>query len=353
MQPIVLIPAYKPEPLLIDLVTHINQLGHAIIVINDGSPVSYNSIFEVLETIDNVRVITHAVNLGKGQALKTGFNSYLTHYPDHTSGIITADADGQHLVKDIVQIADCLIQHPQALCLGVRQFDGKVPLRSRFGNQLTRMVFKLFTGKALKDTQTGLRGIPRDFIPDLLNTTSQGYDFELDMLVLAAKNKRTIKELEIHTIYENQNASSHFNPLIDSFKIYFVFVRFLAFSIISGLLDFFVFIIAFWASGQLLYSESAARLLSGTFNFMVNKSIVFKSHDSALPQILKYILLCMANLICSYALINCLVYMGFSVALSKLLSLLGLFVANFSIQNDMIFSRQTTNRPLIEKGGNV
>lgn len=336
-KPVIIIPAYKPETVLRELVASLSENDYHIIVVNDGSPAHFTPLFEALALFPSVMVVTHALNLGKGQALKTGFNAYLTHFPDHTLGVITADADGQHLVQDIIKIALTLEHHPKTLCLGVRIFDQKVPLRSRLGNQLTRIIFRFFLGQSLQDTQTGLRGIPRDFLPKLLTTNSQGYDFELDMLVLAAK-KLPIVEVPIHTVYHNNNRGSHFNPLIDSFKIYFVFVRFLTFSILSGLLDFVAFSFVYMLSGQILLSESAARLFSGSCNFMLNKSLVFQSKRKIMPEILKYALLCAANLICSFALISTLVYMGCSVWVSKLLTLTGLFIANFAIQNGLIFA---------------
>lgn len=342
MKPVVLIPAYKPEPVLIEVVSTLSSSGFHIIIVNDGSPMHYQNIFDTLDQLKHVTIVQHEINFGKGQALKTGFQTYLQDFHQSGVGIVTADADGQHSVQDIIQIATSLMQNPKSLSLGIRQFDHKVPMRSRFGNQLTRWIFKLLIGQSLQDTQTGLRGIPDQFIPTLLQTQSQGYEFELDMLILAAKNHIPFLEHPIKTIYENNNQSSHFNPLIDSFKIYFVFVRFLGFSIISGLFDYIAFISVFWLTGQLFLSESAARLLSGCFNFSVNKSLVFKSHEPTLPQIAKYTLLCGANLICSYLIITGFVFIGINVALSKFITLIGLFIANFTIQNKLIFSRKAS-----------
>ena len=72
------------------------------------------------------------------------------------------------------------------LITGGRVFDNKnIPLRSRFGNKFTKIIFRLFSGVKINDTQTGLRGIPASLLPDLIKLKTTGYDFELDMLIFA------------------------------------------------------------------------------------------------------------------------------------------------------------------------
>jgi glycosyltransferase involved in cell wall biosynthesis len=340
MNPIVIIPAYRPDPSLIQLVTALVESRLDIVVVNDGSESKYNAIFSELEKMNQVKVLTHGVNLGKGQALKTAFNEVLTHYPANCPGVVTADADGQHLVEDILNVTQALKSNPHALWLGARSFKQGVPLRSRFGNDLTRYIFKLLIGQSLQDTQTGLRGIPRGFLSSLLRTSSHGYDFELDMLICASKQGLPMLEVPIQTVYKDNNKSSHFNPLVDSFKIYFVFFRYMIFSIISGLLDFAAFSLTFFFCGHVLFSESLARIFSGTCNFLFNKELVFKSSNRILPEALKYTLLCLVNLVFSYGFITSLVFLGANVYASKLIALIGLFFANFAIQKLMVFNRE-------------
>lgn len=339
MKPVIVIPAYKPDISLISLIDELKK-HQQLIIVNDGSGVNYLPIFHELEKMDNVTVLHHAVNLGKGQALKTAFNYFLNHYSHDCKGVVTADADGQHLVQDILHVAKALDENPLALTLGARTFKKGVPLRSRFGNNLTRLIFRLLIGQSLQDTQTGLRGIPHHFLKVLLKTSSSGYDFELDMLISASKQKIKINEIPIQTVYKDENKSSHFNPLIDSFKIYFVFFRFLIFSILSGLIDFCAFSIAFVFCQHILVSESLARIFSGTCNFLLNKELVFKSKQKMLPEALKYALLCLVNLVFSYGLISSLVFLGANIFASKMIALIGLFIANFAIQKVLVFSKE-------------
>ena len=97
--------------------------------------------------------------MGKGRALKTGMNHIILNNPG-IDGIITADADGQHLVKDIVRVGETLLEHNNTLVIGSRTFSGDIPLRSRFGNSITRKVFSFVSGHKVYDTQSGLRGLP-------------------------------------------------------------------------------------------------------------------------------------------------------------------------------------------------
>src|SRR6185369_8570471 len=166
-----------------------------------------------------------AVNLGKGAALKTGINHALCTFPGLT-GIVTADADGQHHPEDIRRVAETQREHPDALVMGARTFDADVPLRSRFGNILTRRLMQTLIGTKLQDTQTGLRGIPVGLAERLLLVEARGYEFELEMLIAARQAGVPVVEVPIRTIYEPGNKSSHFNPLTDSMKIYFVLLRF-------------------------------------------------------------------------------------------------------------------------------
>ncbi|MSU36619.1 MAG: hypothetical protein EXS36_16270 [Pedosphaera sp.] len=161
----------------------------------------------------------------QGAALKTGLNHAVVEHPGSVV-VVTADADGQPAPADILKVASALTAAGDGhLILGVRGFATDVPFRSRFGNSLTRRIMKIVTGQAISDTQTGLRGIPFGFIPALLRLDPNGYDFELDMLVTCRSSGITIQEVPIATIYLNGNRSSHFNPLRDSMRIYFIFAR--------------------------------------------------------------------------------------------------------------------------------
>src|SRR5690242_153291 len=99
-----LIPAYRPGESLVQLAEALRQRGFApVVVVDDGSGLGYAAIFARLATIDGVRILRHAVNLGKGAALKSGMNFILVNYPE-APGAITVDADGQHDPADVAEV---------------------------------------------------------------------------------------------------------------------------------------------------------------------------------------------------------------------------------------------------------
>ncbi|MGH9721594.1 MAG: GtrA family protein [Bryobacteraceae bacterium] len=338
----VVIPAYRPEAALCDLVSALSAGAYrTILIIDDGSGPEFSRRFHEVSQIPGARVLQHAVNLGKGAALKTGMNQSLLDFPD-IAGVVTVDADGQHDPADVGKVAGRLAANPECLVMGVRAFDRSVPLRSRLGNKLTRSMMRLLMGQNLSDTQTGLRGIPRALLPRLLQIASNAYEFELDMLTTAKHHSVRILEEPIRTIYEAGNATSHFNPLRDSMKIYFVLLRFGLVSMLTALLDNAVFILAFRSWGQVAASQAAARAVALLFNYTAGRSAVFLSregHQSTLP---KYLFLVVASGTVSYGLLTFLHNrFGLEVIWAKLLAEGILFTANFAVQRDFVFTKRS------------
>jgi glycosyltransferase involved in cell wall biosynthesis len=338
-----LIPAYQPGPVLIDMVEALAASGFtAIVLIDDGSGPAYRWIFDQLTPLENIRVIRHAVNLGKGAALKTGINYVLVEYPEVT-GIVTADADGQHDPADVSTVALRFAENPAALVLGTREFAGKIPLRSRLGNSITRSTMRLVVGQRVSDTQTGLRAVPRGLLERMLSVPASGYEFELEMLIAAKHLGVRVIEQPIRTIYEPGNPTSHFQPLRDSMRIYFVLLRFGFISLVTSGVDNLAFYIFFHASGIVAASLVCARILSLAFNYTFVRKAVFLSsaqHRVVLPH---YLLLGAANVCASYGLISFLTsVLPLRVISAKIVAETFLFVANFAIQRDFIFARRSS-----------
>lgn len=342
LAPIIIIPAYQPNSTLLDLISTLELITPSrFIIVNDGSSHECAHIFAQLKTKSRVDLLEHTVNIGKGGALKTAFKHYLAKYSANLLGVIVADADGQHDPQDINKVLLALQQDPNTLILGTRTFNKQVPLRSRLGNFITKKIFAMLIGGHIHDTQTGLRAIPRAFIPQLLASKFNRYEFELHMLILAVRSKLPIIACPIQTIYSANNASSHFNPLLDSLRIYAVFIRFLCISICSGIIDYVLFCIVNYYSGYMLLGELTARLCSGLFNFSCNRKYVFKSKNFVLQEAMQYICLAGTMLIVSYGLLTILVvYFNMNVYFSKIFSMLTLFIANFIIQKTLIFTKK-------------
>ncbi len=334
---VVLIPAYKPSPGLPDLLRELSAAGAPIVLVDDGSGPEFREIFDRAAQFPGVHLLRHAVNLGKGAALKTGINHALCAWPD-LAGIVTADADGQHHPEDILSVAAKLVERPDALVMGARTFDAAVPLRSRFGNVLTRRLMSTLIGAKLQDTQTGLRGIPVALAARLLRVEARGYEFELEMLIEARQNGVPVVEVPIRTIYEPGNKSSHFNPLTDSMKIYFVLLRFTSAGLLAALLDNLIFYVIWRRTGYILGAQVVARAVAVAVNYSMVRARVFASREGHQVLLPKYLLLVVASGTASYLGIKFATTSLHAGAMpAKLFIETLLFFVNFAVQRWFIF----------------
>jgi len=126
---VVLIPSYKPDEHLVQLVEELHRESILCLVVDDGSGEHFNDVYGRIETM--AKVVRLPKNQGKGAALKSGMSNLLSLYPDCTH-FITADSDGQHKVKDILKVRDALSEGA-VMVLTERDFKGKIPRRSMFG----------------------------------------------------------------------------------------------------------------------------------------------------------------------------------------------------------------------------
>lgn len=340
-KPVALIPAYKCEPVLPDLVRALldSDVFQAIICVNDGSGPEYDEYFSELLAI-GVVVINHVVNLGKGMALKTGMNHIACHYTDSV-GIVTLDADGQHLSQDIITVGNALQEHPDALVMGCRQFDASVPFRSRFGNNTTKLVMKFLGGLTISDTQTGLRGINMAFVPHLLQLRTRGYDFELDMLLKTHDHNIPVIEVPIETVYIDGNDSSSFNPVLDSMRIYYVFLRFNLSSILSVIIDYTLFSLVLSFGLGVAWAIGIGRICAGSVNFIINRNLVFKSDNDYRTSLILYMVSLLMFGTLSYWIIHALGSLAeINLLLAKMIAEGLLYLFSFLVQRDVVFPKK-------------
>ena len=215
MKYVILIPAYEPDSKLLKLLREINN-KYPVVVINDGSSKHYKDIFNEVKKYAHLLSYNH--NMGKGYAIKTGLNYIEDTYDNYI--VVTMDADGQHTLKDAINLCDYVKEHIDTLVLGKRDFTKNTPLRSRIGNYITRKVFYYVTKNNIYDTQTGLRAFSNKLFDYMINISGNRYEYEMNVLLNLKKDNITYHEIPIETIYLDHNKSSHFNSLTDSYKIY-------------------------------------------------------------------------------------------------------------------------------------
>ncbi len=348
---VLLIPSLNPDEKLINLVKELKEKEFDnIVIVNDGSKQECLHYFEILENDYNCKIFSHFRNLGKGRALKNAFNFILTNFEDFKT-VITLDSDGQHKVKDVISLAERFeTVESNTLGLGCRKFGQKdVPFRSKFGNIFTRMLLKVLCGISVSDTQTGLRAFTKDTMKEFMDIPGERFEYEMNM-ILATKNKDIkIVECPIETVYIEENKSSHFNPIKDSFKIisrlFAVFFKYTIASILSFLIDlgFFALFVAVtknWVSASLyiILSTIFARVISSVFNFLVNKNTVFKQKDKSPKFFIMYFTLVIVNMVLSAVLVDVFVkFCSFPEIWAKVLVDGTLFILSFVLQRDVIF----------------
>ncbi|MFN8023492.1 MAG: bifunctional glycosyltransferase family 2/GtrA family protein [Acidimicrobiales bacterium] len=343
---IILIPAYEPGRQLVDLVRSIRAARpwQDVVLVDDGSGPAHGQVFADCAAL-GCDVIGHPVNRGKGAALKTGFAHVIHTYPGQD--VVCADCDGQHTITDIImRVADEVRRQHDAIVLGARQFAGDVPARSRFGNDVTRAVFRLATGIALQDTQTGLRGYPSTMLPWLLTVDGDRFEYELEALLASKRAGHRFVEVPIETIYLAGNESSHFHPIKDSIRVYVPFAKFGLSSIAAFAVDAALFFSLMAITDQLLLSVVAARVGSASFNFAANRRLVFgrSGREGRRRSMVRYGVLAAVLLACNYLLIAGLTRgLGTGLVAAKLLTELTLFVASYRIQRRHVFDDPITD----------
>lgn len=361
----VIIPAYKPDNRLPPYVWALREAGIGkIVVVDDGSGEEYRPLFDSIPQDEAVHILSYFPNGGKGVALKRGMAYVRDECPDQRI-IITADSDGQHTVEDVLRMCDSLSANHEGLLLGTRDFSqADVPPKSRMGNRITSVVFKLLYGRWVGDTQTGLRGFSRGLLPTMLAVRGDRYEYEMNMLIECAGLKLPIRALPIETVYENNNEGSHFRAFQDSVRIYGVifsgFFRFISASLVSFLVDYGLYLLLnnlFKARFPALEHEFRflfisvlsriavatiiARIVSGLTNFFLNRKFVFTNRAAihkTLPRYLGvflFIMLLSAGLTSSMHL-----WLGWSDNTAKIPVDIALFFLSYYLQRKWVFPKQ-------------
>lgn len=351
MNEAIIIPVIDPGERLITLVDALaaDDLDR-IVVVDDGSSDTHDALFAALSERD-VAVLHHSRNRGKGAAIKTGLAYAETAFPE-ASGFITVDGDGQHLPEDVRRICAAAEEAPDAIVLGTRDFSSdNVPARSRIGNRFSAAFFKIDTGVACTDTQTGLRFIPAWLVPLALSCPGERYDYEMNFLTKAAKSGVPIVPVPVQTVYLDGNSESHFRPVRDSLLVFCQLLRFAASSLICSVADLGIFalIVALAAlpasplaalSTSLLVAiaTAAARACSGVMNFALNRSFSFKARNKRIAdQAVRYAILFFSQMIASMLAVAGLGNLDMPLVAAKIMVDVGLFFVSYFAQRNWVF----------------
>ena len=335
----ILIPSLNPRENIISIVNELKEVKfNNIFIIDDGSKKETKKNFDIVKEKYNVKIIIHKENKGKGASLKDG----IKYIKNNTKlkGIVTMDSDGQHLIKDVEKVVNEM--NEDDIIFGVRDFDKKkVPFRNKFGNKFSSWYLNIVSGKKISDTQTGLRGIPRKYFDISIKTDGNRYDYEMNVLMKWCKDKTcNIISVPIETIYDEENVS-YFNPILDSIRIYRDFFKNIVSSIICSILD----IVLFWLIldvfnlCNVFWSNMISRIVSGFFDFFINKFWVFKNKDSkeSREEFTKYFILFIVQMFMNSIAVDLLSRIFTYVILIKIIINTIIYLINYFIKKRFVF----------------
>ena len=330
----VIVPAYNPDEKLLGVIKDIKSYNiDRIIVVNDGSNEFSKEIFDAIK--NDVILLTHEINKGKGVALKTAMKCIKELGIEDK--VLTIDADGQHKMKDGIKLLEVLENGKKEFVTGSRTFKEKIPLRNRIGNIINSYTFMLLSGKKVNDTLNGLRAFSTTLIDFLLEIEGERYEYEMNVIIQCAKNKVNIKEVPIDVVYHEGENSSHFRALIDSIRIYGTMLIYLGSSFISFIIDYIIFLLTMAITHHLIISNVVARLISATCNFLLNSKVVFRQKKITLKQVIQYTALAIVVLVINTTLLNIITNKLPLPALTKVITEVIIMVFNYIIQKKIIF----------------
>jgi len=354
----VVLPSLDPDEKLHRVINGLLEHGFTdIILVNDGSKEENLHYFlEEAEAHPEIHLLHHEVNRGKGAALKTAFTWFLENRPDGL-GVVTVDGDDQHHPADTRNCTEHMLESGH-LTLGCRDFTlDHVPARSRFGNHTTSLVFKIFCGMTISDTQTGLRAIPRKDLIILNQVYGDRFEYETNMLLALKENGIPFDEVKIRTVYIEENKSSHFRAIRDSWRIYKLilahFFRYTISSIVSFVVDAGLMgLLTFLLKGLLTLIPALdflptliARVVSSLLNFFMNKTLVFRAKTDTRKAMIRYYLLAIPQLI-AQSLLEMAFFGIFSIGperaglrtLIHIVVMTVLFIISFTVQQRWVFA---------------
>ena len=359
----VVLPSLDPDEKLIRVVDGLLEHGFTdIILVNDGSKAENLHYFtDLAAQHPEIHLLHHEVNKGKGAALKNAFRYFLENRPEGC-GVVTVDGDDQHHPEDTVRCCERMMQTGNII-LGCRDFNqADVPARSSFGNKTTSLIFKIFVGMTISDTQTGLRAIPREQLKTIAQIAGDRFEYETNMLLAMKQNAMAYEEVKIRTVYIEENKSSHFRVIHDSWRIYKLilkhFFRYTLSSVACFVLDALgVFLLTKLLHGMLndpllgTVATVGARAASSLVNFFLNQKLVFQTNVSTGKAMLRYYALALPQLAVQ-ALLDQGIYSLLSIgeeaaALRTLIHVLVmcvLFIVSYTIQQRWVFAPEKNKK---------
>lgn len=215
----IVIPVYNHPHYLADLVQHLEQFQFPIILVNDGSHAECTAILRKLDQqFDQVSLIEHVENKGKGQAVITGLR-YAAHIG--MTHALQLDADGQHHWDDVAKFFQLSQQQPEAMVIGQPIFDASVPKKRLYGRYITHFwVWVNSLSFDIKDSMCGFRIYPLDTTIAVLNKAKFQPRMGFDSEILVRLKWEDVPFINVPTpVIYPEHGISHFDAWRDNIGI--------------------------------------------------------------------------------------------------------------------------------------
>lgn len=214
----ILIPAYNAQETLGSVLRKVEPLKIDIIVVDDGSSDETKRVSSEM----GVHLLSHPVNLGKGAALRTGFQYILQK--DYEV-VITLDADGQHNPSEIPFLLRIFQNVKPDILIASRAAEfGKMTFLRRFWNRLGVKAVARLCHSDITDSQSGFRLIRTSLLKEV-NLSTSHFETELELLIKACKKGFSVLSIPINTQKVDGTSSTHFRPVADTWRVCKLFLR--------------------------------------------------------------------------------------------------------------------------------
>jgi len=203
----IVIPVYN-SPYISEVIEDILTYGYKVIVVDDGSDI------KVKKKHFDIELITHKINMGKGEAILSGAKKAKELGFD---SFVTMDADKQHISSEVIKLVNAY--EDNTIVIGNRDFShANVPNSSKFGRKFSNFWVNLETFKKLGDTQSGFRIYPINILE--LNISNKRFDFEVEVLALHSFRGGKFKDVEVECFYPpKEQRVSHFDAVKDNIRL--------------------------------------------------------------------------------------------------------------------------------------
>jgi len=283
---------------------------------------------------------------GKGAAIKAGLEYVRDHMPE-CRYVIKAEAVQDAGSRDVMRIFRALCKGGGAqLVMGKRAINPARPVTGRLRSWFIRSIFAIAAGTNIHDVQTPIKGFGRELIDVFLNIDGQGLEYEVNLLLYAARRGIPIREVDVPGLH-TESGHTYLQHLIKWIKVYACVVTFAVSSLIAFLLDFFILLgLNRLLSGineivALVISVGAGRIISSIVNFYMNHFIVFDSNEPVGTALLKYSALAAFIMVGNYAVMHVLnILMNMPLGISKVIADTALFVVSFIVQGKFIYNKK-------------